>query len=110
MEDIGMENALDEVRTGALNRLWQAMVCLWLRCPHRARYEFQMGIDRLTDSGDYEPGGFFDQQFPGWRDHDCDYRRVAWNRAVALPNDHTSSLSEATTIGEGISQTQPAAT
>jgi hypothetical protein len=104
-----MKNALDEVRTGGLNRLWRAMVCLWLRCPHRARYEWQMGIDRLTDSGDYAPGGFYDTMFPGWRDHDCDYRRVRWNRAVALPNDHTSQLVEAVAIDAGILQAPPAA-
>lgn len=104
-----METALDEVRTGGLNRLWQAMVCLWLRSPHRARYEWQMGIDRLTDSGDYAPGGHYDTLLPGWRDHDCDHRRVAWNRAVAAADHHTSRLADAAMIGAGIPQTPPAA-
>ena len=86
-----METALDEVRTGGLNRLWQAMVCLWLRCPHRAMAEFQIGIDRLTNSGDYTPGGHYDTIVPGWRDPDCACRRVLWNRAVAAENDHISA-------------------
>jgi hypothetical protein len=85
------------------------MKCWWLGCPIRARYELQMAWDRLADSGDYTPGGHYDKLFPGWRHDDCDYRRVAWNRAVTLPNDHTSRLVEAVTIGAGIPQTPPAA-
>ncbi len=104
-----MKTALDEVRTGALNRLWRAMMYRWLGCQHRAMYEWQMGIDRLTDSGDYTPGGFYDTLLPGWRERDCDCRRVAWNRAAAPENDHTSSLAETAVIDAGIAQTTPAA-
>jgi hypothetical protein len=65
------QDQIEEIRTGALNRFWTAFLYRWLYgCKHAARYEMQMGWERLTNTGDYTPGGHFDTIYEGWRDPD----------------------------------------
>lgn len=63
---------LEDIRTGVLPRLWQAMVYRWTGYPYAAAAEFEMAWQRMTGTGDYAPGGHFDRIYPGWRNHDID--------------------------------------
>lgn len=58
-----------DVRTGALNRMWNAMSAYWRGDRINASYEAQMAWERATNSGDYRHGGHFDNILPGWRYH-----------------------------------------
>lgn len=59
----------NDVRTGALNRLRNALGAYWRGDRIQASYEMQMALQRATNSGDYQPGGHFDSILPGWRYH-----------------------------------------
>jgi hypothetical protein len=58
---------VEDIRTGALNRLWRAMSAYWRGDKNQAHYEAQMAWERATNSGDYRHGGHFDSMLPGWR-------------------------------------------
>ena len=65
--DCWRKGAVEDIRTGALNRLWEAMKHCWMGDRHRAAYDLQMAWERATNTGDYRPGGYFDTRYPGWR-------------------------------------------
>ena len=56
----------EDVRTGALNRLWNAMSSFWRGDHSTAGYETRMAWERATNSGNYAHGGHYDKMFPGW--------------------------------------------
>ena len=58
---------VEDIRTGAIYRLWNAISRYWQGDRIRAGYELQMAWERATNSGDYSPGGHFDRMFPAWR-------------------------------------------
>ena len=58
---------VEDIRTGAISRLWNALSRYWQGDRIRATYEAQMAWERVTNSGDYAPDGHFDRMFPGWR-------------------------------------------
>jgi len=72
--------ALDNVRMGGINRLILAAKYFLLLEKHEALRQYQTGIDRLRNTGDYTPGGQFDHMYPGFRDADTTYRQMLWKR------------------------------
>lgn len=84
--DCHRQAALNEVRTGSLNRIWQAMCALWTGDRHQAHYALQMAWERATNTGDYAPDGHFDKRYLGWRDCDPCHIQNVENMATRRTN------------------------
>ena len=80
-------SALDSVRMGGLPRLVLAVKYLILGQKHEAIYQYQTGIDRICNAGDYAPGGNFDHMYPGWRIPETTHRQMLWKRATKVRKD-----------------------
>lgn len=78
-------SALDEVRMGCLQRFWLAFLWRIAGQRHESEFQFQMGLDRMRDTGDYAPGANFDVMYPGWRDPDTTHRTIRWKRLMSAP-------------------------
>lgn len=74
---------VEDIRTGAFYRLWNAMSHYRQGDRIRAGYELQMAWERATNSGDYAPDGHFDRMFPGWRY--CVLYQSPRRKAEAIP-------------------------